>query len=87
METLKHSKTLRGTNIWIDEDFTKESQMTRKALLPQLKEATHRGHRTQLKYNKLIVNEKAYGIEDLQHNSLQYVELDEGKNNTSNIKN
>lgn len=66
MEILKQAKELKGTNIWIDEDYTKKVQEERKALIPHLKEARQHGYKAILRYNKLIINNEVYEIENLQ---------------------
>lgn len=55
-EILRNARRLKGTTIWIDEDFPKNVQEKRMTLIPRLKEARDRGHRAVLKYDKLIVD-------------------------------
>ena len=55
-EILRNARHLKGTTIWIDEDFPKDVQEKRMTLIPRLKEARDRGHRAVLKYDKLIVD-------------------------------
>lgn len=55
-EILRNARHLKGTTIWIDEDFPKNVQEKRMTLIPRLKEARDRGHRAVLKYDKLIVD-------------------------------
>lgn len=57
---LRNTKVLKGTEIWIDEDYPKEVQEERRRLIPHMKEARERGYRAQLRYNKLIVNGVIY---------------------------
>lgn len=61
---LRNAKHLKGTDIWIDEDYPKQIQEERKALLPQLKEARAKGHRAVMKYNRLIIDGEIYRTED-----------------------
>ncbi|KAK5644937.1 hypothetical protein RI129_006237 [Pyrocoelia pectoralis] len=63
MEILKHAKNLKGTDIWINEDYTKEVQEERKKLIPMMKEARSKGHKALIKYNKLIINNEVYDME------------------------
>lgn len=63
-EILKQTKTLRGTDIWIEEDYTKEVQEERKLLIPHLKEARQKGYNARLRYNKLIINKEVFTIQD-----------------------
>lgn len=53
---LKNAKNLKGTNVWIDEDYSKRTQNERKALIPKLREAREKGHRAHIRYNKLVIN-------------------------------
>lgn len=73
-EIMRKTSGLRGTNIWIDEDYTKEIQEERRILIPKLKEARKMGHKAQLKHNKLIINDKVFDSE-----SIQAAELGESK--------
>lgn len=63
-EILSKSKELKGSNMWIDEDYTKEILEERKTLIIQLKDARKKGYRAQLKYNKLIINNEVYEAKD-----------------------
>lgn len=64
IEILKNSKALKGTNIWIDEDYTKETQQERQQLITPLKEARRKGHRAYLRHNKLVVNDEVYEMKN-----------------------
>lgn len=66
MEIMKKTGVLKGTDIWVDEDYTKEIQEERKALIPKLNEARRKGHKAQLRYNKLIINNKVYDSKSIQ---------------------
>lgn len=48
---LRNTKLLKGSNIWIDEDYSK-----RRELLTYLKEAKTKGHEAYSRNNKLIIN-------------------------------
>lgn len=61
---LQNARNLSGTDIWIDEDFSKTVQEERKALIPHLKEERKKGNRAYLRFNKLIVNGEAYTVKD-----------------------
>lgn len=56
VEIFKEAKKLKGTNIYIAEDYSKQVQETRKRLLPQLKAARENGHRAHMAYDKLIID-------------------------------
>ncbi|KAK4876853.1 hypothetical protein RN001_009359 [Aquatica leii] len=57
---LQIAKKLKGSDIWIDQDYTKETQEERRRLIPHLKEARKKGFKAQLKFNMLIVNDQIY---------------------------
>lgn len=59
-EILNNTTKLKGTNIWIDEDYTKETMEERKRLIPIMKEAREQGHRAYLKHNKLVIDNEVY---------------------------
>lgn len=59
-EIFRNAKQLKGTDIWIEEDFPKNIQEERRALIPKLKDARNRGYRAVLRYNKLIVDGEIY---------------------------
>ena len=52
---LQRAKNLKGTNIYINEDYTDAVRMRRKELLPKLKEARERGEIAFFRYDKLII--------------------------------
>lgn len=66
MTILKNAKLLKGTDIWIDEDYPKEIQEERRILITQMKEAREKGHKAQVKYNKLIVDGEVYRANELE---------------------
>lgn len=74
IEILRKSKDLKGTNIWLEDDYTKEVLAERKWLIPQMKEARNKGYKAYLKYNKLVVNDEIYGIDDLKIHEEETVE-------------
>lgn len=49
------AKKLKGTNIYINEDFSDVVQQRRRELLPKLKAAREKGERASLRYDKLII--------------------------------
>lgn len=55
-EILKRAKSLKGTKIFINEDFSEKVRLRRKELLPQLKEAREHGNIAYLRYDQLIVH-------------------------------
>ena len=55
-EILKRAKSLKGTNIFINEDFSENVRMKRKNLLPQLREERKKGNIAFLKYDQLVVH-------------------------------
>lgn len=63
IEILKQAKNLKNTEIWINEDYTKEVQEERRKLVPIMKEARRKGQKATLRYNKLIINNELYEID------------------------
>ena len=55
-EIFKRSKNLKGTNIYINEDFSESVRQKRKDLLPQLKAERQKGNIAYLKFDKLVVH-------------------------------
>lgn len=57
VEVLSLAKELKGTNIYINEDFSEAVRQKRKDLLPAMKAARERGDLAYLRYDKLIVRQ------------------------------
>ncbi|CAL9708654.1 unnamed protein product [Knipowitschia caucasica] len=56
-DTILHrAKQLKGTNIYINEDYTDAVKRKRKELMPELRAARERGEIAFLRYDKLIVH-------------------------------
>ncbi|KAL7392264.1 hypothetical protein ABVT39_022175 [Epinephelus coioides] len=53
---LQRAKSLRGTKIFINEDFTDAVRQKRKDLMPELRAAREKGDIAYLRYDKLIVH-------------------------------
>ncbi|KAF2894726.1 hypothetical protein ILUMI_11450 [Ignelater luminosus] len=45
LQILKETKALRGTDIWIEEDYTKHILEEKKLLIPELKETRKKDHK------------------------------------------
>ena len=56
---LKAKKKLRGTNVFVNEDYSDRVMKKRMDLMPELKEARRRNQRAFLRYDKLIIYENA----------------------------
>ncbi|CAH1107522.1 unnamed protein product [Psylliodes chrysocephalus] len=69
---LQKTRSLKGTNIWIDEDYPKEVQEERRKLIIKMKEARNKGHKAQLRYNKLIINDELYREKDTDQNQKSF---------------
>lgn len=69
VKIMKRTKELKGTQIFITEDFPKHVLEERKVLSNHLKKAREIGHRAFMKYNKLIVNGEEYGVENIMEES------------------
>lgn len=52
---LSSTKKLKGTSIYVNEDFSDVVQQRRRELLPQLKAAREKGERAELRYDKLVI--------------------------------
>lgn len=66
IEVLKAAKKLKGSDIWISEDYSKQVQEQRKLLVPHMKEARTKGNKAILRHNKLIINDESYTIEQIE---------------------
>lgn len=55
---LQRAKMLKGSNIYINEDFTESVRRKRKELMPKLREARARGDIAFLRYDKLVVHSR-----------------------------
>ncbi|KAK4877387.1 hypothetical protein RN001_009893 [Aquatica leii] len=66
MNILKNAKTLKGTDIWINEDYLKEVQEERRRLIPYMTEAKNKGYKALIRYDKLIINNETYRTKDLE---------------------
>ncbi|KAK4884065.1 hypothetical protein RN001_000336 [Aquatica leii] len=64
-DILKAAKKLKGTKIYITEDFPKKIQEERKFLIEKMKEARQEGNRAYVVYNKLIINSTSYKVQQL----------------------
>lgn len=80
MRILQKSKELKGTNVWIEEDYTKETQEERRRLIPHLKEARRQGFRAQLRHDKLLIDDKIYEAKELEEIELASDRMDQRKN-------
>lgn len=65
-ELLKNGNKLKGSGVFISPDLTREDRLLHKALYHHLKEARSRGKNPQIRGNKLIVDGRAYTLEELE---------------------
>ncbi|KAF2903073.1 hypothetical protein ILUMI_03107 [Ignelater luminosus] len=65
-EIMERAKKLKGTNIWMEEDYMPRTIKKRKKLVSFLKNTRQRGERTILKYDKIILWEQLYGAHELE---------------------
>lgn len=56
LEVISKAEALKGTDIFINEDFPEAVQQKRKELLPAMRAARERGEIAYLRYDKLIVH-------------------------------
>ena len=54
-EILKRANKLKGTNLYINEDFSDKVRQKRKDLLPRMIEARNQGNYAYLRYDQLVV--------------------------------
>ena len=57
-EILKRAKNLKGTNLYINEDYSDKVRQKRKELLPKLREARTQGKIAYLRFDQLVVRER-----------------------------
>lgn len=77
LDILKGRNRLKGTNIYINEDFPKEIMEQRKQLLKYSKVARDKGCRTKIIYNKLYINDKLYTLSELEAQNETEIETEE----------
>ncbi|KAF2903614.1 hypothetical protein ILUMI_02573 [Ignelater luminosus] len=72
---------LKGSNIWPDEDFTKEVMEVRRQLISYLKQAGTDGTRAHVRYGKLTVGKqiRVYKLQELKNNQ-NYEEMSSNTN-------
>ena len=65
MEILRKKNKLRGSEIYVNEDYTKEVQKQGKDLVKLMKIAREQRHEAMLMYNNLKINVRMYTLEQL----------------------
>ena len=60
---LKQKQKLKGTNIFLGEDFSQRVREIRKQLSPHLKSAKREGKKVTMVYDHLIINGKKFGLD------------------------
>jgi len=55
---LRHAKLLKGTSIYINEDYSERIRQKRKDLLPALRAARERGQVAHIRYDKLVISDR-----------------------------
>lgn len=76
-DILANSKKLKGTGIFITNDYTPEDYEKHKILIAHLKTARSNNHHAVIKNNVLIINGDKYTCEDLENN--EYILSGENK--------
>ena len=56
---LKNAKHLKGSDIWVDNDYSRKMKEERKMLVTQMKEARQKGSIAYIRNNKLVVERKS----------------------------
>ena len=59
MDVLGKAKDLKGTKIYVNEDYTEAVRLKRKELIPAMKAARERGDIAYIRHDKLIVHPPA----------------------------
>lgn len=73
IEVLRLAKNLKGSNLALSEDFLEEIRKIRKALYPYWKAAREENKRAYMRYDKLLVDNKFWSLEELQRGSITNV--------------
>lgn len=55
-EIMKCAKSLKGTKIFINEDFSESIRAKRKEFLPKMREESEKGNIAYLKFDRLVVH-------------------------------
>ncbi|KAI8499875.1 hypothetical protein Bbelb_221920 [Branchiostoma belcheri] len=63
-QIMKRAKYLKGTHIYINEDYSEKVRQKRKELIPQMKAERERGNIAYLKFDKLVVHPPGEGRTD-----------------------
>lgn len=79
IEIMKATSKLKGTKIFLSDDYPKDIQNQRKILIQHMKEAKDQGHRVKLNYNTLIIDGRIYTAENIG----QRQELGEASNSVN----
>lgn len=72
IEILAARKNLKGTNIYVREDFTTKIVQQRKELIPLLRTKREQGEKAVLRFNKLITPKKVYYFDNESQNIKSY---------------
>ncbi|KAJ7987943.1 hypothetical protein DPEC_G00318480 [Dallia pectoralis] len=74
MAVLRKTKDLKGTNIYVNEDYTEAVRQKHKELIPAMKAARERGDIAYIRHDKLIVHPTAQKQEDTKSTNSQELE-------------
>ena len=67
-EVLNRTRYLKGSKIWIEQDYDYVTIQTRRELIPYMREARKNGKRAMLKGNKLRIGDRIYDVEYCRNN-------------------
>ncbi|CAH1105655.1 unnamed protein product [Psylliodes chrysocephalus] len=87
LPNVEKTRSLKGTNIWIDEDYPKEVQEERRKLVIKMKETRNKGYKAQLRYNKLIIIDELYREKDTDQNEEGKKEGGDGSSSQKRLDN
>lgn len=65
LEILRNGMKLKGTGVYISNDYIQEENEERKILVTHLKQAREKNYNAKIYKNKLVINGEFYAIEDL----------------------
>lgn len=84
---LKNRKKLKGTKVYVDEDYTREIREERKILRQVLKKERQQGKDGYITYNKLIIDNDVYDVNSIDQETMSILRvgtqrrINEGVNN------
>lgn len=66
-DVLSNARTLKGSNMWIGNDYTRDIVNIRKELVPYMIKAKKEGRKCYLRYDKIVIEQSIYSLEDMKN--------------------